>query len=63
MQKRQVKASQHGRCGRCLKPHEQLQVHHVNGDWRDNRMVNLIALCPDCHREADAQVRAARDRR
>jgi hypothetical protein len=29
-----------------------LVVHHVNGDPSDNRIVNLIPLCGDCHHDA-----------
>jgi hypothetical protein len=26
-----------------------LQVHHIDGDWRNNRPENLQVLCPNCH--------------
>jgi hypothetical protein len=26
-----------------------LELHHVNGDCRDNRLENLAVLCPNCH--------------
>ncbi|EKD58876.1 MAG: hypothetical protein ACD_56C00036G0008 [uncultured bacterium] len=26
-----------------------LELHHINGDSRDNRIENLIVLCPNCH--------------
>ena len=29
-----------------------LEVHHVNGDPMDNRIVNTIPLCRDCHHKA-----------
>jgi DNA invertase Pin-like site-specific DNA recombinase len=31
---------------------EGLEVHHVNGDPTDDRILNLIPLCRDCHHEA-----------
>jgi hypothetical protein len=30
-----------------------LQLHHVNGDGRDNRINNLLLLCPNCHSQTD----------
>jgi Zn finger protein HypA/HybF involved in hydrogenase expression len=26
-----------------------LELHHINGDSRDNRLENLRILCPNCH--------------
>jgi len=26
-----------------------LELHHINGDARDNRIENLAVLCPNCH--------------
>ncbi len=26
-----------------------LQLHHINGDRKDNRLINLQVLCPNCH--------------
>ncbi|SEP56405.1 HNH endonuclease signature motif containing protein [Neolewinella agarilytica] len=30
-----------------------LELHHVNGDRHDNRLVNLQFLCPNCHALTD----------
>jgi 5-methylcytosine-specific restriction endonuclease McrA len=30
-----------------------LELHHVNGDGRDNRLDNLVLLCPNCHSQTD----------
>jgi len=30
---------------------EDLAVHHINADRRDNRLENLVPLCSSCHRD------------
>ena len=29
-----------------------LEVHHINGNWKDNRTDNLILFCRKCHKKA-----------
>jgi 5-methylcytosine-specific restriction endonuclease McrA len=36
-----AKRAQHGRLP--------LELHHISGDKSDNRLENLIILCPNCH--------------
>ena len=41
-------------CERCKLPEWQgvpipLELHHINGNNRDNRLENLQLLCPNCH--------------
>ena len=31
-----------------------LEIHHINGDNRDNRLENLSILCPNCHALTDS---------
>ena len=35
-------------CESCGKT-EYLHVHHINENWKDNRLENLITLCIGCH--------------
>ena len=39
-------------CGWAMKTQDgylPLELDHINGDRRDNRLVNLRVLCPNCH--------------
>jgi len=51
-----VKRRQFNRCATCDRDDVPLQVHHIDGNWRNNALHNLIGLCPDCHVEADAEL-------
>lgn len=35
-----------------------LDLHHLNGQRNDNRLQNLQLLCPNCHHQADTELRA-----
>ena len=39
-----------------------LGVHHINGDTRDNKDSNLIALCQPCHLKEERKLQARWDR-
>ena len=30
-----------------------LELEHINGDKQDNRLENLLILCPNCHAQTD----------
>ena len=38
-----------------------LQIDHINGDNRDNRLENLRLLCPNCHSQTETFCRKKRD--
>lgn len=40
-----------------------LEVDHMDGDWRNNRIENLRLLCPNCHASTDTWCRGGRDRK
>lgn len=35
-----------------------LQIHHINGDNKDNRLENIQILCPNCHTQTDNYARS-----
>ncbi len=46
-------------CGLCQeRPSE--QVHHIDGDWRNNQRANLQAVCAACHLERSGRDHQAR---
>ena len=44
---------QKGKCAKCKKPFKTMRVrphlHHKNLNPKDNRIVNMILICPNCH--------------
>lgn len=38
-------------CPMCNRPERrEFDVHHIDGDWLNGRLVNLVALCDQCHK-------------
>jgi len=56
-----VVREQHGKCSRCPAP--ATSVHHIDGVAANEDRANLVALCSDCHKAADREVRDALRRR
>ncbi|HXG07160.1 MAG TPA: hypothetical protein VNI77_07535 [Nitrososphaera sp.] len=45
-----------GRCQKCgvkFTPSTQPRFEHINGSHKDNRPVNLRALCPECYKAVE----------
>lgn len=36
-------------CKICNKIYFTLEVHHIDGDWKNNALENLLVICTDCH--------------
>lgn len=43
-------------CEFCEEPSDHLEIHHIKprAEGGSNKLRNLIALCPECHRKADS---------
>jgi 5-methylcytosine-specific restriction endonuclease McrA len=59
LQRDRYRCRQCGRTARELRRGEALEVHHVDGDARNNAPHNLRTLCTSCHRAASAALRIA----
>jgi 5-methylcytosine-specific restriction endonuclease McrA len=54
--RRRIRRRDGNRCTECGS-REQLEVHHRNGNARDNAQSNLVTLCRDCHQQAELVLR------
>lgn len=57
--KRQVFERAENACQMCGKNNVKLHIHHIDNDPSNNRMGNLIVLCPNHHSQADSINRMA----
>lgn len=56
--RRRILLEQDNKCGTCylekwLEKEITLELHHINGNNKDNSRINLIFLCPNCHSQTD----------
>jgi len=47
--KQKTLIKQNFRCNLCLKPLDQIDFHHIDGNNSNNYISNCEALCPNCH--------------
>ena len=54
--KRYIKEKYNNKCCECgwdkinpITKHSPLEIHHIDGDYKNNSEENLILLCPNCH--------------
>jgi 5-methylcytosine-specific restriction protein A len=53
----------HNRCQKCsvkFSPSVQPQFEHINGSLKDNRPINLRALCPGCYKAVEEKEKSKR---
>lgn len=57
---------QDGKCWMCKKSFKDMKVrpvlHHKNLDPKDNRISNLVLICPNCHDKIHQKVKKVRKR-
>ena len=51
---------QRKRCGRCRKQVASFELHHIDGNARNNARSNLVCLCKGCHLAVEREKRRAR---
>ena len=42
-------------CVVCSSKHR-VQAHHINGNWKDNRIANVVPLCSSCHKRMHSKL-------
>lgn len=57
--RRLLKMVEKRKCSRCDNRRE-LQYHHINRNWRDNRRSNIEVVCARCHAEEHREERSIR---
>ncbi len=48
--KEEIKQFYNYKCSIC-KTTENLHIHHIDSNWRNNEKTNLLCICNECHKK------------
>lgn len=60
--RRKLKDNSGNQCKKCrgIYNKDTLQIHHQDGNWKNNEVLNLIVVCRKCHPIEDRKVKVAK---